>query len=127
MIFERLRTFLKTRRKTYELIADPEKIKERDAHIYRVAYSDGYLQAEPAVLRRVYAAVCLALKEKHGFGKQRCMDILKIADEKIVNEIRCEEDAFEVLNSMGIKVNFGEEGDRIQDWDVKKNDDVMLR
>lgn len=80
-------------------------------------YQHGIALAQEATMKACYAAMCLALKECHGFGAKRCMEMLNAVDEKIVYSLTSEELIEQVFRDLGITINFKDEmpGERIQE------------
>lgn len=80
-------------------------------------YQQGIALAQEATMKACYAAMCLALKEIHGFGAKRCMEMLNAVDEKIVYSLTSEELIEQVFKDLGITINFKDEipGERIQE------------
>lgn len=80
-------------------------------------YQQGIALAQEATMKACYAAMCLALKELHGFGTKRCMAVLNAVDEKIVYALTSEELINQVFRDLEIEINFKEEmpGERISE------------
>jgi hypothetical protein len=87
-----------------------------DMHEIEVrAAKEGYDRGLEHGIRTSYAAICLALNELHGFGKQRCEAVLNAVDEKMVYTLTSEEAIQEVWDRMKLRINFKEPvpGERI--------------
>lgn len=69
---------------------------------------DGYLAGKIETLRLCYAALCLALHERYGFGMKRCKEVLATVDEKVVYSLTSDELIQEVFDGIGLKIDFGE-------------------
>ena len=81
---------------------------------YNKGYTDGRKDGIDQVGQTVYAAVCLALKEIHGFGKKRCEDLLRAVDEKVMYSLTSKEAIQQVWDEIGLKQNFTEPFDHIE-------------
>ena len=81
------------------------------------AYHKGVQEGIDSALRSAYAAICMALHELHGFGKQRCRDVLNLTDEKITMALTSEDIINEVWDEIGLKIQFREQipGERIEE------------
>lgn len=76
---------------------------------------DGFMAGKMQTLKLCYAAFCLALHEKHGFGAKRCMDVLNVADEKLTYALTDDELVQQVWDEMELDLVFkGEIGSRVQ-------------
>lgn len=84
---------------------------------YSDGYNAGFSDACPATFKTIYAAVCLALNEMHGFGAKRCRDILKMVDSKVIYSLTSEEAIQAVYDRMGLTLNFDEPFERIGEKD----------
>jgi len=84
-------------------------------------YQQGIALAQDATMKMCYAAMCLALKELHGFGTKRCMQMLNAVDEKIVYALTSEELINQVFTDLKIEINFKETmpGERISEREVR--------
>lgn len=72
-------------------------------------YQQGIARAQEMTMKACYAAMCLALHEKHGFGAKRCREMLKAVDEKIVYALTSEELMDQAFRELDIEINFAEE------------------
>lgn len=80
------------------------------------AYQRGLNAGIESTMRTCYAAICLALNELHGFGRERCSRVLNSVDEKIVMALTSEEAIREVYDRMGLEIQFKEmPGERVQE------------
>lgn len=68
-------------------------------------------------MKSCYAAICLALHEQLGFGKQRACRILNAVDEHIVMTLTSADAIQEVYDTMGLTIDFREPipGERISE------------
>ena len=78
-------------------------------------YQQGIALAQEVTMKACYAAMCLVLKELHGFGAKRCMEMLNAVDEKITYALTSEELINQVFTDLKIEINFNETmpGERI--------------
>lgn len=81
------------------------------------SYKRGLNAGIENTMRTCYAAICLALNELHGFGAERCKRVLNVVDEKIVMSLTSDDAIREVLDRIGLEINFKESipGERIVD------------
>lgn len=108
-----------------QIIQDNERLKsiERNGitlEELKRAEDDGYQRGVQTgiegTMRTCYAAICLALHELHGFGKERCAKVLNNVDEKITMSLTSEEAIQEVYDQIGLEIVFkGMPGERIED------------
>lgn len=68
----------------------------------------GYEAGAQHSLKACYAALCLALREMHGFGAKRCMDVLRTVDEKILYALTSDELMDQVFSDLHLTLNFRE-------------------
>ena len=78
-------------------------------------YSAGFKEAAEPVIRGVYASICLALNDLHGFGQKRCADVLRAVDEHLMYSLTSKESIDEVYRRMGLKLAFKEAFDCVQE------------
>ena len=81
---------------------------------YDKGFEEGFKAAAEPITKGCYAAVCLALKELHGFGKKRCMEVLRHIDEQLIYTMDGQEFADRVMDEMGLEIVFSEALDRVQ-------------
>ena len=76
---------------------------------------DGYLAGKIETLQLCYAAICLALKELHGYGQQECKEVLNAVDEKVTYALNSAELIQEVFDEMELEISFKDTfpGDRV--------------
>ena len=74
------------------------------------AYAQGRKDERSAVLdysmRDCYAGFLLAAHEVFGFGHDRCLRLLRAADERITNSLASDEAIEEVFRTVGVKIDF---------------------
>ena len=91
----------------------PDDLKQE----YTKGHSDGVSAGVEATFKTVYAATCLAMHRKYGFGKKRCEDVLTEIDSIVLNELTSEETIEKVWNEIGLRILFKEPFDRIEEID----------
>ena len=69
-------------------------------------YQDGAKIAADNTMRNIYAAIALVMHENYGFGKKRCMDVLRAVDEKVMYAIDSKEMVQQVFDELKIKMTF---------------------
>lgn len=90
----------------------PEDLKRS----YDNGYKHGFADASPTTFKIIYAAVCLVLNEKHGFGKKRCRDVLNDVDARVIDYLTSAEAVEAVYEKIGLEIDFGEIiGDRVKE------------
>lgn len=70
------------------------------------AYNNGIVAGKDATIRTCFAAICLALHEQHGFGKDRCAKVLNNVYDKMVFSLTSEEAIQEVYEKIGLEIRF---------------------
>lgn len=80
---------------------------------YADGYDAGFKDASGTAYKTIYAAICLVLNEKYGFGKKRCADVLRAVDERVLYSLTCVEAIEEVYKRMKLQLDFGDPLDRI--------------
>ena len=89
----------------------PRDLKEE----YDKGYEDGFKAAAEPIIKGCYAAVCLALKELHGFGHEQCMAVLRHIDDQLIYTMDGQELAERVLDEMGLEIVMDEPLGRVQE------------
>lgn len=82
---------------------------------YDKGFHDGFKKAAEPIVRGCYAGVCLALNDLYGFGHKRCADVLNALDQHITMTLSSVEAIDEVWNRMGLKLDFKDPFERIQE------------
>lgn len=82
---------------------------------FDTGYAEGFRAAAQPVTRGAYAAVCLALKELHGFGTKRCAEVLRAMDKHMQYSLTSEELINEVWEKLGLELVWDDPFDRIQE------------
>lgn len=80
---------------------------------YDKGFEAGFMAGGNPVLKTCYAAMCLALNDLYGFGHKRCLDVLRAAEEHILETLSSQEAIEEVYNRMKLKIDFKDPFDRI--------------
>lgn len=88
---------------------------------YNKGYSKGFKDSAEPVIRGCYAAVCLALNDLHGFGQKRCADVLRLMDNHLTMSLSSTEAICEVYERMGLRLDFKEPFDRVQEVGGKES------
>lgn len=71
-------------------------------------YRNGYREGSDNALMTCYAGVCMALNKLYGFGKKRCLAVLRALDEQVLYSLTGAETAQEVFDRLGLTIAFGE-------------------
>lgn len=82
---------------------------------YRKGFEAGFKAAAPATFKAIYAAVCLALHDLHGFGRKRCAQVLTTVDGHVLETLTSEELIDDVWSKIGLQLAFNEPFDRIEE------------
>lgn len=90
---------------------DYDDARERE---YNRGYKEGFAAAAPATYKTIYAAICLAANELHGFGQKRCLDLLLKVDEIVTYSLTSTEAICEVYKKTGLEIAFDEPFDRVR-------------
>lgn len=76
---------------------------------------EGYQMGVESAVIQCYAALCLALNETFGFGRERVLRALKAVDEKVIFAIDSAEMCEEVFARFGIRMDFSQGMGRVQE------------
>lgn len=76
---------------------------------YDEGFTEGHKQGCEVTFETIFAAVCLALNELHGFGGTRCRRVLNAVHEKVYYCISRKDIIQEVYDRMGLEINFRNE------------------
>lgn len=82
---------------------------------YQAGFDAGFRAAAPFTFKAIYAAVCMALHDLHGFGHDRCAKVLMAVDDHVANTLTSTELIEEAWKKTGLYLNFEEPFDRIED------------
>ena len=82
---------------------------------YDRGFKHGRLTATEPAVKTCYAAFCLAMKEVLGFGHARAKRVLERADAILLESLSSAETVDEVLRRVGLRINFNEPFDRIEE------------
>ena len=77
------------------------------------AYSKGLKDGKDGTVKTCFAAICLALHELHGFGKERCSRVLNDVYDKLQFTLTSQEAIQEVYDTVGLEISFA--GDVTED------------
>ena len=101
-------------KKVQELQRNGITVKDLEEN-YDKGFREGFKKAAEPIVRGCYAGVCLALNDLYGFGHKRCADVLNALDNHITMSLTSSELIDEVWERMGLKIEFKEAFDRIQE------------
>lgn len=73
---------------------------------YAKGRKDALHEVSDYCMKDCYAGFLLAAHEVFGFGHDRCLRLLRAADERICNSLASEEAIDEVFETVGVKINF---------------------
>lgn len=73
---------------------------------YAKGRSDAIHDVSDYCMKDCYAGFILAAHEVFGFGHDRCIRLLRAADERICNSLASEEAIDEVFETVGVKIDF---------------------
>ena len=93
----------------------PEQYDEHGRHEYERGLRQGYMDGGTESIKMVYAAVCLALKELHGWGRKRCYDVLARVDEHVTNHLHSSDAIDEVFREVGLQIDFRDPLERVKE------------
>lgn len=93
----------------------PEQYDQHGRKEYERGLHEGYTDGGTESIKMVYAAICLALKELHGWGKKRCYDVLARVDEHVTTHLHSSEAIEEVFREVGLQIDFREPFDRVKE------------
>lgn len=74
---------------------------------------EGFKQAAIPIVKSCYAGICTALHDEFGFGTERCYRAIKAVDEKIIYALNHQELVDEVLQKVGLDIEFDAPFDRV--------------
>lgn len=70
------------------------------------AYKKGLTEGKDATFRKIFAAICLSLHEKHGFDDEQCTDVLNDVYDRAVYALSTDELVREAFDEVGIELCF---------------------
>ena len=73
------------------------------------AYAKGIAAGKDATVRTCFAAVCMALHEMYGFGKDRCSKVLNNVYDKLTMALTSEDAIQEVYDTIGLEIHFSDD------------------
>lgn len=82
---------------------------------YELGYAKGIKDASMPTIKVIYAAVCLAMNKHWGFGRKRCVKLLRAVDEQLLETLTSAEAVQAVWDKMHLELHFDEPFDRIEE------------
>lgn len=82
---------------------------------YKKGYDAGYDTAAEPMYKYMMAAICLALRELHGWGKKRIMEVLTKVDEKVLYALPSDDVVGEVFDQIGLELIFKDPVERVRE------------
>ena len=82
---------------------------------YKTGYDKGFSDGARPMYMAMMAAIALSLKELHGFGKKRIVDVLRKVDETIIYSLTSMDLIDEALEKTGLEILFEEPFDRVKE------------
>jgi len=82
---------------------------------YNDGWEKGFAQGTTTTGSVVYAAIGIALHDLFGFGHKRILRTLQLVDKHVCEDISSIDTANELLEKTGIRLNFGEPFDRVEE------------
>ena len=73
------------------------------------AFAKGIKAGKEATVRTCFAAICMTLHEKYGFGKDRCSKVLNDVYDKLTMALTSEDAIQEVYDTMGLEIHFSDD------------------
>ena len=73
---------------------------------YAKGRKDALHEVSDYCMKDCYAGFVLAAHEVFGFGHDRCLRLLRAADERITNSLASDEAIEEVFRTVGVKIDF---------------------
>lgn len=80
---------------------------------YERGYHEGFETAITPGYKTMFAAVCIVLHEKYGFGPKRCCSALQAVYDYITQTLTSADATQEVFDKMGLALDFDSPGDKI--------------
>lgn len=100
----------------------------RPASASDVAFDDGYRQgfkeAQRFTIKMTFAAVCLVLNRRYGYGQKRCYDVLTDIDKEMSpnGQLTVRGAIDEVYEKIGLRLTFDDPFDPVEMVDKKEQD-----
>lgn len=82
---------------------------------YNKGWEEGFSQGTMTTGSVVYAAIGIALHDLFGFGHKRILRTMQAVDKHVCEDISSIDTANELLEKTGIRLNFGEPFDRVEE------------
>ena len=74
------------------------------------AYAKGVNDGREGTFRKIFAGICLALHELHGFDDEQCVEVLNCVYDKAVYALSSRELVQEAFDTVGVELSFDGEG-----------------
>ena len=74
------------------------------------AYANGANDGRDATFRKIFAAICLTLHEKHGFDADQCSEVLNDVYDRAVYALNTQDIIQEAFDAVGVSLAFDAEG-----------------
>lgn len=81
----------------------------------RQNYDLGMEKGRGQAIKTCYAAVCLALRDTYGFGKQRVKNVLHTMDKHVLETLSSEEAMDDVFKQIGLRISFSDPFSNIEE------------
>lgn len=75
---------------------------------YDKGFNDGRTQGICQVGQTIYAALCLVLKERNGFDRDGCIELLKAVDDKVTYSLNSADEIQKVFDELKIRLDFAD-------------------
>lgn len=82
---------------------------------WQAGHDQGFSAGVTATGKLTYAAIGIALHDLHGFGHKRILRVLREVDRHVQNDFSSLEAAEELLEKTGIRLNWGDPFERVQE------------
>lgn len=84
----------------------PDYLMREVDKAYKKGRADGARTEAEYYLTTCYAAAVLAAHEVFGFGRERCLRLLRALDQQVTYSLTSQELAEEAVEKLGIRINF---------------------
>lgn len=82
----------------------PEDLKKE----FERGYNAGFSDAAPSTVKTIYAAICLALSDLHGFSSKRCSRVLNRVDHHVIDTLTSADAVEAVYKRMKLTIDFAD-------------------
>ena len=93
----------------------PEQYDKHGREEYERGLRQGYMDGGTESIKMVYAAVCLAARELHGWGKERCYKLLARIDDHVTNHLHSSDAIDEVFREVGLQIDFRDPLEKVKE------------